>query len=126
MNNTSPWQKSIWAALIWFIGCSLSGFIFAAVSGEHGSIIFVMFGVAIGACGGLSNSLLLLWAHFRGLPAIQRNGAVWGVAMVLFLGVGVVLSWPTRDLQLMAMYIAVPTLLASIVVDLVLSRKNAA
>jgi hypothetical protein len=124
--RTIKWRKSLAAALLWFVGCSLSGLAIAAASGEHGSIIFVMFGVAIGVCGGISNASLVLWFRFAALPTLQRIVAVWSASMALFLAFGVVLSWPPTELPLIATYVAVPTLLVSVAVNFLLSRKNVA
>ena len=126
MSNPIPWRRSLAAALLWFVGCSLSGFAIAAASGEHGSIIFVMFGVAIGVCGGISNASLILWFRFAGLPMLLRIVSVWGASMALFLALGAVLSWPPTDLPVIAIYVAIPTLLGSVAVNLLLARKNVA
>jgi len=115
-----PWRQILVAVLLWFVGCSLAGIFLAVLSGEFGSIGFVIAGVAIGSCGALSHAALLLVRRFRALPGLQRRAAIWFVSMAAFLALGVSLSWSASDLSMMSLYVAVPTLLAAIGVDLVL------
>ena len=126
MTASIPWRQILLAVPLWFLGCSLLGMLIATVYGEFGSIVFVIIGIAIGSCGGISHAALLLLSRFRALPALQRYISVWFVSMTLFLALGVALSWSPRELLVISLSVAVPTMLVSIGVDLVLARRNAA
>ena len=79
------WRQVATAVFLWLFGCSLIGLFVAAINGEHGSILFAMFGIAID-CGALSHSVFLTlpWFH-ASRPAVQAL-AVWaGTAVLLFV-----------------------------------------
>jgi hypothetical protein len=62
------WQRAVIAAL-WLISPALMGFLAAIISGEHGSVVFVVVGLYVGVSGALSYLLFPLFPPFRRLGA---------------------------------------------------------
>ena len=67
-----PWRQAFRAALLWLVGCSTFGFIVASVNGEHGSIIFLGYGIFVGLAGGISHVALLAIQRIRSLNKLPR------------------------------------------------------
>jgi hypothetical protein len=68
------WQRGVIAAL-WLIGPVLMGFLAAMISGEHGSVVFVVVGLYVGVSGVVSYLLFPLVPPFRRLGATGRMAA---------------------------------------------------
>jgi hypothetical protein len=65
------WQRAVIAAL-WMIAPVLMGFLAAMISGEHGSVVFVVVGLYVGVSGAVSYLFSWLVPPFRRLGAIGR------------------------------------------------------
>jgi hypothetical protein len=69
------WRRAVIAAL-WMIGPVLMGFLAAMISGEHGSVVFVVVGLYVGVSGAVSYLLLPLVPPLRRLGAIGRTASI--------------------------------------------------
>jgi len=59
-------------AALWLVSPVLMGILAATMSGEHGSIVYVVVGLYVGVPGAISYLLLPLLSLFRGLGLIGR------------------------------------------------------
>lgn len=65
------WKRAA-IAVMWLVGPILMGILAATVSGEHGSIVFVVIGLYVGVPGAISYLLLPLFSRFRRLGGLGR------------------------------------------------------
>ena len=74
--HDSPRYLNFWrraaVAILWLAGPIFMGFLAATISGEHGSIVFVIVGLYVGIPGAISYLLLPLLLPFRKLGGLGR------------------------------------------------------
>ena len=75
------WKRVVIAAL-WPVSSLLMGLLAATLSGEHGSIVFVVVGLYVGVPGAIVYLLLPLLALFRKLGSWGRIAAYTVVAIL--------------------------------------------
>ena len=75
------WKRAAIATL-WPVSSLLMGFLAATLSGEHGSIVFVVVGLYVGVSGAISYLLLPLLSPFRRLEGLGRIVAYTVVAIL--------------------------------------------
>ena len=126
MDESIQWRQVFGTAVLWFASCSLVGLLVAAISGEHGSILFAMLGVTIGSCGAVSHAALLFSTRFKRLPVLWQYMVVWLAAMTGFFVVGAALSWSPREILVLSLYVAVPALVIAFATTRTLAGKHAA
>src|SRR5262245_45644619 len=78
------------AILLWVVGCTVAGFIVAQLSGEHGSIIFASFRIAICVSGALAHTILLSISQFRHTSQLIQALTLWGLTLFVLLLAAVV------------------------------------
>ena len=102
------------AFLLWLGTGTLVGLVAAFISGEHGSLFFVVEGLFVGMSGGFTHAALLALSSFRRRPALAQAVVVWLAAVALFiLGATVMLSSLVEAASVVGRYLAGPALLVS-------------
>jgi len=121
--NRSLLKQAAIAACLWLVVCPGLGFVVASIIGEHGSIIFAIFGLAIGIAGSVSHVVLLLAPRFHSSTLPVQVFLVWAGTMVLLVLLAAASAWQsgrpyepafTEALNMLAIYCATPTILAAI------------
>jgi hypothetical protein len=121
----SRFRQASVAALLWLVACSLAGIGLAVVSGQHGSIVFALFGVATGVCGALSNGALLLFPSFQTMSQLYRVAAVWVGTMAAFAVVAALFSWSASVLGFGMLSVGVPAFGMAYFVNYLLGERHA-
>jgi hypothetical protein len=62
--NVLSWRTTALMGAVWLIGCPLAGALIGLLSGEFGSIAFVVIGTYVGVLGALFHVLLTRYAMF--------------------------------------------------------------
>jgi hypothetical protein len=62
--NVPSWRTTVLVGAVWLIGCPLAGVLIGLLSGEFGSISFVVIGGYVGVFGALFHVLLTRYAIF--------------------------------------------------------------
>ncbi len=102
------------AFLVWLGTGILIGLVAAFLSGEHGSIAFVIEGLFVGMSGGFAHVALLALPPFRHRSPWVQTVVVWLAAVALFiLGATVMLSSLAEAISVVGRYLAGPALVAS-------------
>jgi hypothetical protein len=81
LDRLKIWQRAVIAA-VWLIGPVMMGILVATISGEHGSVLYVVVGLCVGVSGAISYLLLPLLSPFRRLKGIGRIAVCAGVAVL--------------------------------------------
>ena len=128
------WRAFLYIPLLWVSLGVAVGFAIAAAIGEHGSIIFLFAGAAMGVAGAAAHCLLFLVPAFRRTKEVRQVLLLWSSSVGLFMlyllanwnvvsGVGA----PTTPEFIAALaYVAAPLLAASAGVNRVVRRVAAA
>jgi hypothetical protein len=83
LHTAFSWKRLAVAVLAWLFGCPLAGFIAACVDGEHGSIIFLYLGFAMGVSGAVAHATLLAFRAFESLRPLAQVTALWALAALV-------------------------------------------
>ncbi|MBI3716186.1 MAG: hypothetical protein HY255_09350 [Betaproteobacteria bacterium] len=123
----NPWRHIPFAFLSWAIGCSGLGFVAAAISGQHGSIVLFMLGAAIGVTGACVHSVLLLVVSFRRQSRLSQTMLLWvAIASILWMLIVTLEGNASKSLSDMSLfflqYVATPTLVAATLFNFVVNR----
>jgi hypothetical protein len=118
------WPLAFAAAGLWFASFAGVGLALAVASGEHGSVIFLLWGAMSGAGGAVMCVALLLWPLFRRLSFGQRTLFLALAADLAFALSCSYFSMGITDIATIAAYLAVPMLAASALVNRVLERRQ--
>ena len=122
--NSLPWRLAALASFLWLFVCTAAGVLIAVISGEHGSVVFAIFGLLVGISGAIASAALLLWPSFRIYSPVQRTLTMWGAGLVTFVVAGAILSFDFSDLWAIAAWVALPMLGGATLVNIALERKH--
>jgi uncharacterized membrane protein len=81
--SRASWWKIAKLAAFWLFGCSAIGFVVASISGEFGSIVFLIMGVLVGLSGAICHSVVALRPPFARQSAAARFTILWVGAMFI-------------------------------------------
>jgi hypothetical protein len=127
------WRRAAVAFGLWLLGSFLVGLAVASLNRGHSSILFVMFGLAIGISGAVSHAVLLSNPGFRKLPEALKVLVVWAGTITLLLLLAAYASIQNERpytsalieaVGVLLVYCAPPALLAAAIISRVV--KNAA
>jgi hypothetical protein len=95
--NAPSWRTTASVAAVWLVGCPLAGVLIGLLSGEFGSIGFVVIGTCVGVLGALFHVLLTRNAMFlrRSYPSQVVIAAAAPALPLLLYFVAVVSVRPT-------------------------------
>ena len=111
------------AFLVWLGAGILVGLVAVFLSGEHGSIFFIVEGLFVGMSGGFAHVGLLALPPIRRCSPWVQAIVLWLAAVALFaLGATVMLSSPAAAISVVGRYLAGPALVASAVASWLVGR----
>ena len=130
----TTWKLVAIAVVGWLAGCALAGFVLAAASGEHGSIVIAGFGVFLGLAGAGAHTALLFMRRFRVLPLPKQVFFLWLATLATLLTLAIVFGFdsnspdsflPREALTIVSLYVAAPALAASFLLGWLVNRAAA-
>src|SRR5438105_4161815 len=82
--NPPRWRALFYIPVLWLSLGIAVGFLIAASIGEHGSVIFLLGGAAMGASGTVAHCLLFLVPLFRRTTEVRQVLLLWVSSVTLF------------------------------------------
>jgi hypothetical protein len=125
--NNISWRRTALVAAVWVLGCPIAGFVLALLSGEFGSIGFVVVGLYVGIVGGVGHALFSRAKWFVGCRySLQVLIAAAAAALpLLAVSLVVVRTGVVGFVQLFALPICGFTLAAAWVGTEIVRRQSA-
>lgn len=121
------WRSISSACVLWLVGGAVGGMVPAAISGEHGSIIFVVLGVFTGICGAVTHGCLLPTTWFRQQEKLAQVTTLWIGTLFLFLTAASIVNFASRleALKVVLVYLTAPVLVAAAICNELINRESA-